>query len=116
MGLEDQPLGARLVVLGQLADRVEELRPAYEFGEDRRERFVHDVARGMGMDNRIGRKFLHPGPGYGGSCFPKDLAALSRMAAEHGTSLHVLDAVSAVNDEQKRQLIHKVIERCRMGA
>jgi UDPglucose 6-dehydrogenase len=72
---------------------------------------VHHVARAMGLDGRIGKKFLHPGPGYGGSCFPKDTRALSRMAHERGYSFKILDAVIRVNDEQKRRMIHKIIEK-----
>jgi UDPglucose 6-dehydrogenase len=70
---------------------------------------VHHVARAMGLDGRIGKKFLHPGPGYGGSCFPKDARALSKMAQEKGYSFNILDAVIKVNDEQKKRMIHKII-------
>ncbi|MCJ7782494.1 MAG: UDP-glucose 6-dehydrogenase, partial [Desulfobacterales bacterium] len=58
---------------------------------------VHDVARAMGLDGRIGKKFLHPGPGYGGSCFPKDPRALSKIAKEKGYSFKILEAVIQVN-------------------
>ncbi|HIC27882.1 MAG TPA: UDP-glucose/GDP-mannose dehydrogenase family protein, partial [Rhodospirillales bacterium] len=57
---------------------------------------VHDVARGIGLDGRIGSKFLHPGPGYGGSCFPKDTLALARTAAEVGTPMRIVEAVTTV--------------------
>src|SRR5262249_37056781 len=60
---------------------------------------VHEVARGMGLDNRIGRKFLHPGPGFGGSCFPKDTLAIQKMAREHGLPGHVVGGGIPVNDE-----------------
>ena len=59
---------------------------------------VHDVAKGMGLDQRIGRKFLHPGPGYGGSCFPKDTRAILEVAREAGVSLRIVEATIAVND------------------
>jgi UDPglucose 6-dehydrogenase len=72
---------------------------------------VHHVARGMGLDGRIGKKFLHPGPGYGGSCFPKDTRALARMAHEKGYLFRVLDAVIRVNDDQKKRMIGKIIEK-----
>ena len=72
---------------------------------------VHDVARAMGLDGRIGKKFLHPGPGYGGSCFPKDTRALSRMAIERGYPFKILEAVIKVNDEQKRRMINKIEEK-----
>src|SRR3954470_1684317 len=62
---------------------------------------VHDVARAMGMDRRIGGKFLHPGPGFGGSCFPKDTRALSAVASEFGTSSSIVDTVVAVNEHQR---------------
>jgi len=69
---------------------------------------VHAVARGMGLDNRIGRKFLHPGPGYGGSCFPKDTQALVRIAQEHGVSSRIVEAVIEVNSAQKARMIKKI--------
>ena len=72
---------------------------------------VHHVAKAMGLDGRIGKKFLHPGPGYGGSCFPKDTRALSRMAQEKGYSFKILDSVIRVNEEQKKRMVVKIQER-----
>jgi UDPglucose 6-dehydrogenase len=69
---------------------------------------VQDVARGMGLDNRIGSKFLHAGPGYGGSCFPKDTLALIKTAQDHGTPSRIVEAVCAVNDQRKRAMARKV--------
>jgi len=69
---------------------------------------VHAVAKGMGLDGRIGRKFLHPGPGYGGSCFPKDTEALVRMAQEAGSSARIVEAVVQVNTAQKLRMITKI--------
>jgi UDPglucose 6-dehydrogenase len=69
---------------------------------------VHDVARGMGLDNRIGRKFLHPGPGFGGSCFPKDTAAVAQVARERGYNLSIVEAVIDVNARQLEQVVRKV--------
>jgi UDPglucose 6-dehydrogenase len=69
---------------------------------------VHAVARGMGLDGRIGRKFLHPGPGFGGSCFPKDTKALVRIAQEHGVSTRIVEAVIEVNESQKTRMIGKI--------
>ncbi|MGH8535926.1 MAG: UDP-glucose dehydrogenase family protein [Gammaproteobacteria bacterium] len=69
---------------------------------------VHAVAKGMGLDNRIGRKFLHPGPGYGGSCFPKDTQALVRIAQEQGVSSRIVEAVIEVNSAQKARMIKKI--------
>jgi UDPglucose 6-dehydrogenase len=71
---------------------------------------VHSVARGMGLDNRIGRKFLHPGPGFGGSCFPKDTAAVAQIAREHGYGLQIVDAVMKVNEDQIPRVMNKVRE------
>jgi UDPglucose 6-dehydrogenase len=71
---------------------------------------VQDVARGIGLDNRIGKKFLHAGPGYGGSCFPKDTLALVRTAAEVGTPTRIVEAVVEVNDERKKRMAQKVID------
>ena len=71
---------------------------------------VHAVAKGMGMDKRIGSKFLHPGPGYGGSCFPKDTQALVRIAQEHGVSSRIVESVIEVNAAQKARMIKKIRE------
>ena len=69
---------------------------------------VHAVAKGMGLDRRIGKKFLHPGPGFGGSCFPKDTQALARIAQESGVSSRIVEAVMEVNDAQKARMIKKI--------
>ena len=69
---------------------------------------VHAVARGMGLDGRIGRKFLHPGPGYGGSCFPKDVAALARIAAEREVPARIVEATIAVNSAQRARMCEKI--------
>ncbi|VFM98423.1 MAG: UDP-glucose dehydrogenase [Candidatus Kentron sp. G] len=69
---------------------------------------VHAVAKGMGLDGRIGRKFLHAGPGYGGSCFPKDTLALVRTAWEHGISSRIVESVVEVNAAQKMRMIQKI--------
>ena len=69
---------------------------------------VHDVARGMGMDNRIGRKFLHPGPGYGGSCFPKDTRALTTVADNFGVETRIVDAVIEANERQRDAMLCKI--------
>ena len=69
---------------------------------------VHDVAKGMGMDNRIGRKFLHPGPGYGGSCFPKDTRALTTVADSFGIETKIVDAVVEANERQRLAMIPKI--------
>jgi UDPglucose 6-dehydrogenase len=69
---------------------------------------VQEVARGMGLDNRIGAKFLHAGPGFGGSCFPKDTVALIKTAQDHTAPLRIVETVVAVNDARKRAMAHKV--------
>ena len=69
---------------------------------------VNAVAKGMGMDKRIGNKFLHAGPGYGGSCFPKDTLALNRIAQEHGVSTRIIEAAVEVNAAQKARMIAKI--------
>ncbi len=69
---------------------------------------VLDVARGIGLDGRIGTAFLKPGPGYGGSCFPKDCKALLRIAQEHGASLRIMESAVEVNDAQKARMVHKI--------
>jgi UDPglucose 6-dehydrogenase len=69
---------------------------------------VHDVAKGMGLDRRIGPKFLHPGPGFGGSCFPKDTAAAADLARQNGYTFHIIEATMRVNAETKARMIDKV--------
>lgn len=69
---------------------------------------VHQVAKAMGLDRRIGPKFLHPGPGFGGSCFPKDTKAFARIGQEHGTPLSIVNAVIAVNEAQRLRMVNKV--------
>ena len=69
---------------------------------------VHQVARAVGMDRRIGSKFLHPGPGFGGSCFPKDTRALSVIARQYGSPATIVDAVIDVNDRQRRSMLPKI--------
>jgi UDPglucose 6-dehydrogenase len=73
---------------------------------------VHDVARGIGLDGRIGRKFLHPGPGYGGSCFPKDTLALMRTAQDYGAPSRLVETTVAVNDARKAAMAMRVIAAC----
>ena len=71
---------------------------------------IQEVARGIGLDNRIGSKFLHPGPGYGGSCFPKDTLALLKTAEDYGSPLQLIEAVVKVNESRKRAMGRKVID------
>lgn len=73
---------------------------------------VHDVARGIGLDGRIGRKFLHAGPGYGGSCFPKDTLALVRTAQQMGCPLRIVETVVDINDKRKKNMATKIIKAC----
>ena len=73
---------------------------------------VQDVARGIGLDGRIGSKFLHAGPGYGGSCFPKDTLALVRTAEQFGTPVHIVETVVGINDARKKAMAGKVVEAC----
>ncbi len=73
---------------------------------------MHDVARGIGLDGRIGRKFLHAGPGYGGSCFPKDTLALVRIAQEAGAPLRIVETVVDVNARRKHRMAGKIVEAC----
>ena len=73
---------------------------------------VQDVARGIGLDGRIGRKFLHAGPGYGGSCFPKDCLALTRTAAENGAPTRIVEMAAQVNDSRKSSMAARVIRNC----
>ena len=76
---------------------------------------VQDVARGIGLDNRIGRKFLHAGPGYGGSCFPKDTLALVKTGHDAGSPLRIVETVVAINDQRKRAMARKVLAACGGG-
>lgn len=94
-------LATKITFINEIADLCEKT------GTD-----VQQVARGIGLDNRIGDKFLHAGPGFGGSCFPKDTIALARTANEHGVSLRIVETVSDVNDKRKRAMGRKVIEAC----
>src|SRR5215207_8791523 len=73
---------------------------------------VQEVARGIGLDNRIGGKFLHAGPGYGGSCFPKDTLALIKTAQDHDAPIRIVETVVAVNDQRKRAMARRVIAAC----
>ena len=94
-------LALKVSFINEIADLSEKL------GTD-----VHDVARGIGLDGRIGRKFLHPGPGYGGSCFPKDTVALVRTAQEAGMPLRIVETVVEVNRARKARMAEKVIAAC----
>ncbi|MFT5796729.1 MAG: UDPglucose 6-dehydrogenase [Candidatus Azotimanducaceae bacterium] len=76
---------------------------------------VKMVSKGMGMDGRIGNKFLHAGPGYGGSCFPKDTQALARMGQDHAIPMQITEAVIKVNEEMKRRMIDKIVDLCDGG-
>jgi UDPglucose 6-dehydrogenase len=91
-------LAAKISLINEIADLCECV------GAD-----VQDVARGIGLDNRIGGKFLHPGPGFGGSCLPKDALALIKTAHEHGAQLRIVETVAAVNEERKRAMAGKVV-------
>jgi UDPglucose 6-dehydrogenase len=71
---------------------------------------VQQVARGIGLDNRIGSKFLHTGPGYGGSCFPKDTLALTKTANDAGTPVTIVDAVIAANDRRKHNMVDRIVK------
>ena len=73
---------------------------------------VKQVSKGMGMDARIGNKFLHAGPGYGGSCFPKDTRALARIGQEHASPMVITEAVIKINEEVKRRMVDKLLELC----
>jgi UDPglucose 6-dehydrogenase len=94
-------LAMKITFINEMADLCEKL------GAD-----VHDLARGIGLDGRIGRKFLHPGPGFGGSCFPKDTLALVRIAEEAGAPSRLINAVVEVNDARKEGLAGRVIAAC----
>jgi UDPglucose 6-dehydrogenase len=90
-------LATKITFINEVADLCEKV------GAD-----IQEVARGIGLDNRIGSKFLHAGPGFGGSCFPKDLRALVKTAQDYDVSLRILEAVVAVNETRKRSMARKV--------
>lgn len=73
---------------------------------------VKQVSKGMGLDGRIGNKFLHAGPGYGGSCFPKDTKALARIGQEHAAPMQITEAVIQINEEVKRRMVEKLRDLC----
>jgi UDPglucose 6-dehydrogenase len=73
---------------------------------------IKAVSRGMGLDGRIGNKFLHAGPGYGGSCFPKDTKALARIGQDHAVPMQITETVIKVNDEIKRRMVDKIVDLC----
>lgn len=92
-------LATKITFINEMADLCEKV------GAD-----VQDIARGIGLDNRIGAKFLHAGPGYGGSCFPKDTLALLKTAEDHDSPVRIVEAVAKVNDTRKRAMGRKVID------
>ena len=94
-------LAMKITFINEMADLCEKV------GAD-----VNDVARGIGLDGRIGRKFLHAGPGFGGSCFPKDTLALMRIAEEAGAPSRLIQSVVAVNDHRKDGLAARVVAAC----
>jgi len=94
-------LATKITFINEIADLCEKL------GAD-----VHDVAKGIGLDGRIGSKFLHPGPGYGGSCFPKDTLALVQTATKFDSPLRIVEAVVEVNDKRKKSMAKKIINAC----
>ena len=90
-------LALKISFINQMADLCESLNTD-----------VHDISRGIGLDKRIGDKFLHPGPGYGGSCFPKDTIALSKIAADNNVDLTIINNVIEYNKNRKKSLIYKI--------
>jgi UDPglucose 6-dehydrogenase len=90
-------LATKITFINEIADLAEKV------GAD-----VQQIARGIGLDNRIGSKFLHAGPGFGGSCFPKDTRALIKTAQDHDAPMRIVEAVVAVNDNRKRAMARKV--------
>jgi UDPglucose 6-dehydrogenase len=90
-------LATKVTFINEIADLCEKV------GAD-----VQEVARGIGLDNRIGPKFLHAGPGFGGSCFPKDVRAVIKTAQDHNVPMRILEAVETVNDTRKRAMARKV--------
>jgi UDPglucose 6-dehydrogenase len=94
-------LATKITFINEIADLCEKV------GAD-----VHDVARGIGLDGRIGRKFLHPGPGFGGSCFPKDTLALAYTAREVDAPQTIVEQVIEINNSRKKKMAKKVVDFC----
>ena len=94
-------LATKITFINEIADLCEAV------GAD-----VQDIARGIGLDGRIGNKFLHAGPGFGGSCFPKDCAALVRTAEEAGSRLTMVERVLEINDSRKRGMADRIVAAC----
>ena len=94
-------LATKITFINQIADLCEKL------GAD-----VHDISRGIGLDGRIGAKFLHAGPGYGGSCFPKDTLALVRTARDAGAPISIVETVVEANESRKKRMAEKIIDAC----
>ncbi|GGY54005.1 UDP-glucose dehydrogenase family protein [Parvularcula lutaonensis] len=92
-------LATKITFINEMADLCEKV------GAD-----VQQVAKGIGLDNRIGKKFLHAGPGYGGSCFPKDTLALTKTAHDYGSPVRIVDAVVEANDKRKKSMAGRIIE------
>ena len=92
-------LAVKISYINQMADLCEKI------GAD-----VHDVAKGIGLDKRIGNKFLHPGPGYGGSCFPKDTIALVKTANQNNTDISIVDTVVKYNAKRKSEMADKILK------
>jgi len=92
-------LAMKVTFINEIADLCEKV------GAD-----VQEVSHGIGLDNRIGSKFLHAGPGYGGSCFPKDTRALVRIAQDNGSPLRLIEATVSINDQRKRAMATKVVD------
>ena len=97
-------LAVKISYINQIADLCEKV------GAD-----VHDVAKGMGLDKRIGAKFLHPGPGFGGSCFPKDTIALVKTAEQVGGRISIVEEVVSYNQERKLSMAQRIISRLKTG-
>lgn len=94
-------LAAKITFINEVADLCEKL------GAD-----VHDVAKGIGLDGRIGKKFLHPGPGFGGSCFPKDALALVKTAQDYKSPLRIVETVVDINDKRKHAMADRIVSAC----
>jgi len=94
-------LATKITFINEIADLCEQL-----------DADIQDVSKGIGLDGRIGNKFLHAGPGYGGSCFPKDTLALVRTAQDANSPLKIVEAVVEINEKRKHKMIEKILEAC----